>query len=476
MRQIINHNDFSPFRFRRISPDEYLLTDLAGRYSFLSEEEFSVLRDSPNQLKERTVDRLAEAGFLRRDSDQALIRAYRERNAFLGRAATLHIVVLTLRCDHQCSYCQASRKPLDDLTFDMEMATAERTVDFILQSPSDDICIEFQGGEPLVNFSVLKHAVEYATANAKDKDLGFTVVTNMSQMDEKKLGFLLSHDVMICTSLDGPEDIHNESRILRDSNSYQNVIKWAQRIHEINASHEQDGKRYSRLNALMTVTRPALKAARRVVDAYVTNRFHSIFLRPLNPFGYGKKWSKGNSYSAEEFLGFYTDALDYILELNKAGTAFFERTARVFLTKIIHGREPNFLDLRSPCGAGIGQVAYNYDGSIFPCDEGRMIHACGDDTFLLGNVRDHTYADIAQGETVAQLCVASCLEGLAGCHDCAYHPYCGVCPLYNYVTQGSIFGQMPTNDRCKVYRGIQDAIFLRLRDNFEVFSSWTEML
>jgi radical SAM protein with 4Fe4S-binding SPASM domain len=105
-----------------------------------------------------------------------------------------------------------------------------------------------------------------------------------------------------------------------------------------------------------------------------------------------------------------------------------------------------------------------------------MIHASGDDTFLLGNVSDHAYADIIGSNTVRNLCVASCLEGLAGCNDCVYHPYCGVCPLYNYVTQGSIFGQMPTNERCKIYCGIQDAIFRRLRDHFDVFSSWTELL
>ncbi|MBT3193206.1 MAG: His-Xaa-Ser system radical SAM maturase HxsB [Verrucomicrobia bacterium] len=474
-KRIRDFHDLLPFRFREIGPDTYLLTDLVGRHLFLSEAEFTTLRDCPAKLQDDTVEKLAGAGLFGENSEESLVSAYRSRSSFLGSAARLHIVVLTLRCDHVCSYCQASRRPTTDRSCDMSLTTAERTVDFILQSPSSSICIEFQGGEPLANFGALQHIVAYAKERKRDKQVEFTVVTNLSMMDEKKLAFLLENDVMICTSLDGPEEIHNRSRVLIDSNSYQNVVEWAQVIHDRNESRERAGRRFSRLNALMTVTKTALNQPKRVVDTYVANRFHSIFLRPLSPFGYGTSASPANAYSAEEFLDFYRRALDYIIELNRRGTLFFERTARVFLAKIIDRLEPNFFDLRSPCGAGIGQLAYNYDGCIFPCDEGRMLSASGDDTFLLGTVLEHTYSDIVKSNTIRQLCVASCLEGLAGCHDCAYHPYCGVCPLYNYVSQGSIFGQTPTNERCEIYRGIQDAVFLRLRENRDVFSSWIKL-
>jgi hypothetical protein len=65
--------------------------------------------------------------------------------------------------------------------------------------------------------------------------------------------------------------------------------------------------------------------------------------------------------------------MDYILELNKKGINFREMLSGIYLSKILTDRDPNYLDERSPCGACIGQVAYNYDGKIYSCDEGRML-------------------------------------------------------------------------------------------------------
>ena len=54
--------------------------------------------------------------------------------------------------------------------------------------------------------------------------------------------------------------------------------------------------------------------------------------------------------------------------------------------------DPNYLDIRSPCGAGIGQIAYSYDGKIYTCDEGRMLGGMGDDIFCIGNVHSICHA------------------------------------------------------------------------------------
>lgn len=67
-------------------------------------------------------------------------------------------------------------------------------------------------------------------------------------------------------------------------------------------------------------------------------------------------------YSWEEFIEFYKKSMDYILELNKKWVEFRENLSTMYLSKILTDKDPNYLDERSPCGACIWQIAYNYDG------------------------------------------------------------------------------------------------------------------
>jgi hypothetical protein len=139
--------------------------------------------------------------------------------------------------------------------------------------------------------------------------------------------------------------------------------------------------------------------------------------------------------------------------------------------------DPNFLDLRNPGGAGIGGLAYNYDGSIFVSDEGRMLHEHGDDAFLLGHVSTAKYRDIVTHDTVRALLVASNLDALPDCVNCTYNPYCGVKPEHSYKTQGSIHGRTRESQICSVHKGIQDYLFTKLKEAdpevLETFRRWT---
>ena len=166
-----------------------------------------------------------------------------------------------------------------------------------------------------------------------------------------------------------------------------------------------------------------------------------------------------------------------MLELNRQGVEILERYAGIFLTKILRGEDPNFLDLRSPAGAGIGQLAYNYDGKIFSCDEGRMLHEMGDSKFQLGDVHTSGYHDLVGHDTVRAMVLASNLDGQPDCVNCAYQPYCGTISTFNYKNQGSIFGRMRESSVCAVHKGIQDYLFEKLAAGdphvLRSFERWT---
>jgi radical SAM protein with 4Fe4S-binding SPASM domain len=166
-----------------------------------------------------------------------------------------------------------------------------------------------------------------------------------------------------------------------------------------------------------------------------------------------------------------------MLELNTQGVEILERYAAVFLTKILSGEDPNFLDVRSPCGAGIGQLAYGHDGQIFTCDEGRMLHREGDSLCLLGEAATSSYRELVGHETVRAFAIASNLDAQPDCVSCVYSPFCGVCPVHSYRTQGSIFGRMSASSWCATHKGIQDYLFERLGQGepgvLATFQRWT---
>ncbi|MCC6214548.1 MAG: His-Xaa-Ser system radical SAM maturase HxsB [Polyangiaceae bacterium] len=465
-----------PFRFRAIG-GKVLLTSYFGDWLFVTEEEFAALYRG--ELPAGLEPRLAERRFLRDRVHAGDLRArLLERQRFLDWGPLLHIFVVTLRCNETCVYCHASRAEMDRVDTDMSRETAERSVDLALSSTSPRITIEFQGGEPLANFPIVEHVVKYGIERnrAFGKELEFTMVTNLSLMTEEKLEFLIQNKVQICTSIDGPENLHNKQRVLVGDNSYRVAARWIERINQRYVELGLDPVLYH-VEALLTTTRPALDLPREIVDTYVGLGCRSIFLRPLDPFGFMDRTHDKVEYERARYMRFYSQALDYILELNRQGVQVMERYASIFLTKILTGTDPNFLDIRSPGGAGIGQLTYNYDGGIYTSDEGRMLREQGDETFRIGDVATSRYRELMLHDTVRAMLVASLLDVQPDCVACTYAPYCGAKPEHSYKTLGSLQGRMRESHICAVHKGIQDDLFRRLAEadeaTLDIFRRWT---
>ncbi len=465
-------------RFRAIR-DKMLVTSLDGRFALLTQDEFRAFRSGAVPPEIELYQRLSAANLVRAVFDVKRAAALMsERKSFLRAGPNLHVVVVTLRCNETCVYCHASRAGMAATNTDMTPAIAEKTVDLALATTSQSVTIEFQGGEPLANFSVVQHIIEYATRrNATlGKSLEFTLVTNLGLMTEERMTYLLDHKVQICTSIDGPQALHDKQRKLAGGSAHGVAAHWIARINHAYVERGLDPTLYH-IEALLTTTRDTLAMPREVVDSYIALGCRALFLRPVDPFGFAARVGDRVEYPRDEYLTFYRSALDYMLALNRDGVEILERFAAIFLTKILTGTDPNYLDIRSPCGAGIGQVAYNYDGKIFTCDEGRMLHEMGDDSFLIGDVETSKYRELMGHPTVRALTIASNLDGQPDCVNCAYQPYCGVCPVHSHRTQGSLFGRMRESALCAVFKGIQDYLFEKIAESdpstLRTFAKWT---
>lgn len=470
------------FRFRNIGKD-VLLTGVSGSWMVLSQKDFDDFVAGKNIIKKEIKDELIAKGFYMVDDKKVLGLAgeYLRMNQSATAGPSLFILVLTARCNHRCLYCQATPENQRSKGYNMTQITAKKALDVLFNTPSQGIGLELQGGEPLLNWPVLKFIVKYAREINKEvrKDLKISLVSNLTLMDEDKMKFLEENKVNISCSFDGPKKIHNKNRVyLDDGNSYDAVVKkieYIQAVIKLNRQKSKD-KQIDRLNAILTVSRFSLPHAKEIIDEYVKRDFTNIFLRPLSPIGLAKQHIDAIGYRIEDFINFYKEAMDYILDLNSRGVLFVERMSFLALKKILHSTDSGYLEMRSPCGAGIGQMAFDYDGKVYTCDEGRMAKRMGYDNFQIGNVGESRYNELIDNDVTKTTCLSSVLDGHVSCMNCAYKPYCGTCPLINFMEYGTLFPQLSNTDRCKMNKAMFDYLFLKLKNKKyrKIFEKWLE--
>jgi His-Xaa-Ser system radical SAM maturase HxsB len=434
-----------PFRFHIVSADREVLVSEVGDYLLCPRGTAARVVQRDVVADEQLYADLL-AGFFISDKqvpdliDVAATR-YRTRKAFLDSFTALHIFVVTLRCNHSCHYCQVSRQTEDRRQYDMSRADLHKALALMFRSPSPDITVEFQGGEPLVAFDTIREAVE-ATLRLNEthgKNVSFVICTNLTTITDEMLDFCKKHRILISTSIDGPAFVHNKNRPA-NFNSYEIVVDGIARARAVLGD--------DRVSALMTTSRLSLDYPEDIIDTYLKLGFNHIFLRPIHPYGFAARLKSKHRYDTDEFLRFYKRALLHILSLNNGGVHFVEDYAAIILRKVLTPFPVGFVDLQSPSGMINNVIVYNYDGGVYASDEARMLAETGDDTFRLGSVSD-PYEDLFYGTKARQFAEHWSNEGLAGCSECGLHTYCGADPVRHHATHGDLEGYRPSSSYCR---------------------------
>lgn len=458
------------FNFKNFG-DYILMTNDFGKYVFVSHDDFKKIISKNLNMESELARILIENKMIYEESDLEYSSnnryALRRIKGHVNTATALHIFVVTTSCNMSCVYCQANNGvESSHLVMDKEMA--ERAVDIALQSPEPSLGFEFQGGEPLLNFDIIEHIVEYAEEHKGYHDIAYTVVTNLTLLTEKMLDFFVKYNFGISTSVDGDELVHNNNRVFANgTGTFSTVMKSVDTVRKAGLH----------VGAIQTTTRYSLKYPKEIVRTYAELGFDSIFIRPLTPLGKASMYWDKIGYSSEEFVEFYKETLDELIQINQNGYFIKEDHATILL-KRIQGDFMNYMELRSPCGAAVGQLAYYADGNIFTCDEGRMLHEMGQSTFCLGNVYDSAYKELIENSVCKTVCASSILETIPTCCDCVYQPYCGTCPVVNYAMSGDVLEKHPRSYRCMIYSGILDYLFEKFYENdkeiVKVLNSWSD--
>lgn len=441
-----------PCRFTKFNDSQYVVTNMAGEWLLIHREPWHrFLRhelppDDPAYIDLRARHCLVDAATS--IAPELLALKIRTRYQRLSQFTSLHLFVVTLRCEHSCPYCQVSRQSEDRRAFDMSAETAMAALTICFQSPSPQIKIEFQGGEPLLNFELIKAIVLAAEERntVAGKNLAFVIATNLALISDTILDFCREHGIQISTSLDGPRALHNTNRPRPGGDSYERTVAGIQKV--------RDSLGRDRVSALMTTTEASLEHVEEIIDEYVRQEFREIFLRPLSPYGFALRTKAYSAYGVGRWLDFYRTGLDYIIELNRQGLPFTEVYAALILKKMLTSEDPGYVDLMSPAGIGIGAVAYNYNGEVYASDESRMLAEMGDKTFQIGHVSTDSYRQIFGAPHLLEALDASFASSVPMCADCAFEPFCGADPVYHYKTVGDVVGRKPESDFCARHMAI----------------------
>ena len=450
--------------------DSVLLTTDAGEHIFLTPEQYSDLIAHALPPGDLFDDLLAKHLIVQGSSDiaQRLTDAkVRSRKAFIRGGQSLHLFVVTLRCNHSCAYCQVSRQAETRGAYDMSEETAAAAVDLLFCSPSPHLTVEFQGGEPLLAFHRIRDIVErIEQRNATEhRSLTYTITSTLQHLTDEVLAFFRKHEVQVSTSLDGPDWLHNKNRPTPTANAHATTVAGIARA--------RAALGHGSVAALTTLTQASLKHPEAIIDEYVRLGFRSVFLRPLSPYGFAERSKRKIGYPMADFIVFYERALAHVLALNRRGVEIAEVYSGVLLSHILTPFHSGYVDLRSPAGAGSGVLAYNYDGGVYASDEGRMLAEMGDHTFRLGSVSD-SYDALMASPAMDLIRSTGLAEALTPCQSCVFVPFCGADPVLARASKAPAY--RPAQVHCERHMGLFGILFRLLEtadpETRRILTSW----
>lgn len=454
---LANHTIPQPFRCRHLNDAHLVAVSDSGDHAFLTPNELLALKEAPETLPRDRFAELKAKFFLREADAKGVKRLLASRLATkcetVCTGPTLHIIVPTLRCTHSCRYCQVSRA-LDSDGYTISVEDLDQACDAIFKSSSPTLTVEFQGGEPLLRFDLVRHAIQRIAERNKteQRNLRFVVASTLHDLDSDMCAFFKAHDTYLSTSIDGPEELHNRNRPMPTRDSF------ARTVAGIALARKYIGP--DAVSALMTTTRDSLVYPEDIVDTYVELGLNEVFIRPLSHYGFARRNGQVLAYSHNEFHSFYERTFERVLYWNRHGVPIREVGATIALNKILSSFDAGYVDLQNPGGAGLAVLLYNYDGFVYPSDEARMLAASGDPSLRLGRIGD-PLTNLLGSEVQRQLLTASMNN--PSCSDCAYNTYCGPDPVGAYNRWGSWSVPAHQTEHCQHYMALFDFLFRRLQ-------------
>ena len=385
---------------------------------------------SENDLYEcyQQITELKDAGKLFADDTfESMAGTLKEKTSGVVKALCLHVAHT---CNLNCSYCFASQGKYKGERALMSFEVGKQALDFLVENSGTrhNLEVDFFGGEPLMNFQVVKDLVAYARSieKEKNKNFRFTLTTNGMLIDDEVIEFANRECSNVVLSLDGRKEIHDRYRVdYAGKGSWERIVPKFQKLVEA-----RGGKDYYMRGTFTHANPDFLKDVQTMLDL----GFRELSMEPVvsaadDPSALTKE-------DMEIVMDQYEKLAELMLKHDKENDPF---TFYHYMIDLTGG--PCIYKRISGCGSGTEYMAVTPWGDLYPCHQ-----FVGDEKFKLGDVWKSVTNHQIQDK------FASCnVYAHPECKDCWARLYCsGGCAANAYHATGSITGVYEAG--CELFR------------------------
>ena len=400
--------------------------DLIEMYESKNADEIceAVLSKYPDITKEEVLEGLTQIEALKNlgklfteDTFSPMANKLKEKTSGVVKALCLHVAHT---CNLNCSYCFASQGKYHGDRALMSLETGKRALDFLIENSGTrrNLEVDFFGGEPLMNFDVVKELVKYARVREKEagKNFRFTLTTNGVLIDDDVIDFANKEMSNVVLSLDGRKKVHDRFRVdFQGNGSFDKIVPKFQKL--VKARNNQA---YYMRGTFTHHNPDFLKDIETMLDL----GFTELSMEPVVCAS-----DDPSALTEEDFPTIckqYEDLAKLMLERRKAGKPF---TFYHYMIDLKGG--PCIYKRVSGCGSGTEYMAVTPWGDLYPCHQ-----FVGEEKFKLGNV----FAGVTN-KPVQDEFMACNVYSRKECKDCWAKLYCsGGCAANAYHATGSITG------------------------------------
>ena len=361
------------------------------------------------------------------DTFEPMAGTLKQKTSGVVKALCLHIAHT---CNLNCEYCFASQGKYQGERAVMSFEVGKRALDWLIENSGTrhNLEVDFFGGEPLMNFEVVKQLVAYARSIEKEKgkNFRFTLTTNGLLIDDDVIDFANKEMSNVVLSLDGRKEIHDKYRVDYNGNgSFDKIVPKFQKL--VNA---RGGKNYYMRGTFTHQNPDFLKD----IEAMLDLGFTELSMEPV-------VCAKGDpaELTAEDItivMEQYEKLAELMLKRDKEKKPF---TFYHYMIDLTGG--PCIYKRISGCGSGTEYMAVTPWGDLYPCHQ-----FVGDEAFKLGDI----WNGVTNKET--QNSFAACnVYARKECKDCWARLYCsGGCAANAYHATGEITGIY--KDGCELFK------------------------
>ncbi|MDD3395275.1 MAG: thioether cross-link-forming SCIFF peptide maturase [Negativicutes bacterium] len=332
-------------------------------------------------------------------------------------------------CNLRCDYCFASEGDYQCGRTLMSTEVALKAVDYLLQESKGrrSIEIDFFGGEPLMNFDVVKEVVSYGRSLEKkmDKSFYFTITTNGTLLDDEKINYINQNMDNVVISIDGRKDIHDAVRHdQKGRGSYARILPLAQRL-----VAGRNGKSYFVRGTFTARNKDFSKDVMHLFD----QGFSEVSVEPV--VGAGR-----------DFHFIEADVSEIMSEYDKLALLYLERIIEEPQLRFYHFnidvfKGPCLYKRVTACGAGYEYLAVSPEGLLYPCHQ-----FVGQDGFSVGDINNGIV-----NQSLCEYFEQTNILKKEACSECWAKLFCsGGCHANAFFSNGSILE--PNEVACKLQR------------------------